>query len=55
MTINYCVDQAAERVMDFKRKTLTQNPLAAQAAKKFDSSKSNVIGLIGKDNISRGQ
>lgn len=44
--------EAAERVMKHRQQ---QNPLAAAAARKFDATKSSVIGLIGKDEVSRGQ
>jgi hypothetical protein len=46
--------EAAERVLEFKKSQKSDNPLAAQAARKFDPAKSNVIGLIGKGE-SRGQ
>merc|ERR1711884_1017744 len=47
--------EAAERVMKHRQQQMQQNPLAAAAARKFDSSKSAVLGLIGKDDASRSK
>jgi len=47
--------EAAERVMKHRAGQMQQNPLAAAAARKFDTSKSAVLGLIGKDDASRSK
>lgn len=47
----------ANRIAQHKETTkpkMSDNPLAAQAARKFDSTKSNVIGMLGDDKASRG-